>query len=213
MSETFELCCWCPVLLCLCDFPAIKVLLSLWKPLQSVCEQRQAEPERPLCPPRGRSHRLFTASLHVRTVYEPRGRPCQLATTSQPTQNLSQSSPASRGADKEPANLTTAATTHLETLMIKLDCLKPLSQSKQTTVLVFCLASHLHFQFQALTLVLSFVLFPLLNRLSGSVFLSASRCLTSPSPNPTNHINLTSGVLTAQRRWKISHPGIDSEAT
>lgn len=42
------------------------------------------EAERSFCPPADISHSLFTASLHVGTVYEPRGRRCQDARTPGP---------------------------------------------------------------------------------------------------------------------------------
>lgn len=47
---------------------------------------------------------------------------------------------------------------------------------------------------------------------SASVFPPRVHSLTSSSPNISNYINLPAGVLTAPPRWKISHPGIDSEA-
>lgn len=62
--------------------------LLLWTALQS--QNRAKQTERGFCPPPDISHRLFTASLHVGTVYEPRGRRCQDATSAQRTQNLSQ---------------------------------------------------------------------------------------------------------------------------
>lgn len=79
----------------LCDLPAInlfyfhgEVQLLLWTALQS--QNRAKQTERGFCPPPDISHRLFTASLHVGTVYEPRGCRCQDATSAQRTQNLSQ---------------------------------------------------------------------------------------------------------------------------
>lgn len=71
---------------------------------------------------------------------------------------------------------------------------------------------HLAFPFSISSTILQFLLF---NCLSGSIFPSAwlpALSLTSSSPTPRNHINLTPAVLTVLRRWKISHPGIDSEA-
>jgi len=70
------------------DLPSVRLagnksVLFLWWSaafsVQSSSESLHTEPtrtERGFCPPSGVSHRLFTASLHVVTVYEPRGRRC-----------------------------------------------------------------------------------------------------------------------------------------
>lgn len=91
--------------------------------LRRLCTLSQTEAERSFCPPPGVSHRLFTASLHVGTVYEPRGRRCQDATSSQQTSNLSQAAVAAEEAETQRANREsfslTVGTLHLQTLIMK----------------------------------------------------------------------------------------------
>lgn len=60
------------IFLFLFNFPFSKSVLFWWIRAALLWKRSQTETERGFCPPAGISHRLFMASLHVGTVYEPR---------------------------------------------------------------------------------------------------------------------------------------------